>query len=106
MLSNAIVYFNYFYCGFASLLFIVGSVLILVPKYLATEGEFFMGACNELFSAVFLLLIFTVYHQAEITEEQVVEKNKIYEEEYERQKSEASSRYQMSMRTHNSDAKR
>mmetsp|Transcript_5367 Transcript_5367/g.8285 ORF Transcript_5367/g.8285 Transcript_5367/m.8285 type:complete len:321 (+) Transcript_5367:734-1696(+) len=74
-LSSVVVYFNYVVCSLITILFALGNMAILIPQYLLLTGDFFkLGTNNELHSVIFLIVIFMIYHQHEVTEEEVKEK--------------------------------
>ncbi len=94
------VYFNYMVCTLITILFSLGSLVVLVPQYKLMEGDFFkLGANNEIYSIVFLIVNFACYHQHEVTEEEIKEKLELFEDAVSRRKSEAASSHQMSMKT-------
>lgn len=76
-LSQAIVYLNYLVCFSACIAFFVAMLYIHVPTYTLKQKGFWESAfINELVSIFALLVLFPIFRQKEVTEEEIQEKMK------------------------------
>jgi hypothetical protein len=61
-LSMVVQGFNYFVCVLIFVAFTAGNILVFVPQYKFFAGDFLtQGANNEIFTPVFMLLMFFAY---------------------------------------------
>lgn len=83
-----IIFFNYFYCFLAVLVLIVGNLAVFGFQYTLLDGVIFLqGSNNELFCPIFILILFLVYSQTEVTMEEVETRIYKHEEGLERRRS-------------------